>query len=134
MVADQACMRQIPLLGTQRSLVSDALSGGHDALLDTDAQIASSVDLDVELAADDASENVANSVELDGFNNGASAILSDSVNAMDGNVPETNVNDSGNVFDSDVSSKTTSNDDVVDESLDMMQANAQTAGSNVGRD
>ena len=132
MVADHAFMRLISLLGTQRSLVSDAMSGGHSALLDTDAQIASSVDLD----ADDASENVASSVELDGFNNGVSAILSDSVNAMDGNVSETNVNDSRNVFDSDLSSMTTSNDDddVVDEFLDMMQANAQTAGSNVRRD
>ena len=45
------------------------------------------------------------------------------------------VNDSRNVFDSDVWSMTTSNDDdVVDESLDMMQANAQTAGNNVRRD
>ena len=35
----------------------------------------------------------------------------DSVNAMDGNVPETNVNDSRNVFDSDVSSMTTSSGD-----------------------
>ena len=39
------------------------------------------------------------------------------------------VNHSRNVFHSDVSSMTTSNDDdVVDESLDMMQANAQTVG------
>ena len=111
-------MRLMSLLGTQRRLVSDAMSCGHCALLDTDAQIASSVDLNVELDADDASENVASSAELDGFNNGLSAILSDSVNAKDGNVPETNVNDSRNVFD-------------VDEAWDMMQANAQTAGSNV---
>ena len=49
-------------------------------------------------------------------------------------MPETNVNDSRNVFDGVVSSLTTSNDDdVFDESLDMMQANAQTTGSNVRR-
>ena len=87
MVADQDFICLISWLGTQRSLASDAMSGGQGALLDTDAQIASSIDLDVELDADDASENVANSVELDGFNNGVSAILSNSVNAMDGNVP-----------------------------------------------
>ena len=74
-------------------------------------------------------------VELDGFNNGVSAILIDSVNAMHGDVSQTNVDDSRNVFDSDLSSMTTSNDDdVVNESLDLMQANAQTAGSNVKRD
>ena len=55
MIADQTSMRLISVLGTQRSLVADAMSGGHDALLDTDVPIASSVDLD----ADDASENVA---------------------------------------------------------------------------
>ena len=38
-------MRLISLIRTQRSLVSDAMSGRHGALLDTDAQIASSVDL-----------------------------------------------------------------------------------------
>ena len=66
MVADQAFMRLISFLGTQRSLVADAMSGGHGALSDTDAQIASSVDLDT----DDVSENPAGSVELDVFNDG----------------------------------------------------------------
>ena len=83
-----------------------------DALFDT-----SSVHLDVDKDADDASENVYSSVELDGFSVAVSAILSDSDNAMDGDdealsdslddamdgdVPETNINDSRNVFDSDV--------------------------------